>query len=127
VRAFAVFLVAVFACALPWSAGAHHSTANFDHTKTETLHGVVKYFAFTNPHSVMDLEVQTESGEKQMYKIFTVGKVLMKRYGWTEKDVKAGDKVTVSGNPDRHDPHYLYLTNIVFASGKTWSRASIPD
>ena len=126
-RAFAVFLVAVAACALPWSAGAHHSTANFDRTKTETLRGVVKYFAFTNPHSIMDLEVQTESGDKQMFKVFTVGKVLMKRYGWTEKDVKAGDMVTVTGNPDRHNPHYLYLTNIVFASGKTWSRATIPD
>lgn len=126
-RAFAAFLVTICACALPWSARAHHSTANFDNTRTETVQGVVKYFAFTNPHSVMDLEVQTESGEKQMFKIFTVGKVLMKRYGWTEKDVKAGDTVTVSGNPDRHDPHYLYLRNIVFASGKTWSRAAIPD
>lgn len=126
-RAFAAFRVAVLACALPWVADAHHSTANFDRSKTETVHGVVKYFAFTNPHSVLDLEVRTSAGESQAYKVFTVGKVLMKRYGWTEQDVKPGDEITVTGNPDRHDPHYLYLTNIVFASGKTWSRDSIPD
>jgi hypothetical protein len=112
---------------LPSDAGAHHSTANFDHTKDVTVHGVVKYFAFTNPHSFLDLEVQDAKGGWQPYKVFTVGKVLMKRYGWTDKDVTPGDKVTVSGNPDRHNPQYLYLTKIVFASGKTWSRGTIPD
>ncbi|HEU4625112.1 MAG TPA: DUF6152 family protein [Steroidobacteraceae bacterium] len=119
--------LAVFVLAAPLGVGAHHSTANFDHSKTVTVHGVVKYFAFTNPHSFMDLEVQNEAGEWETYKVFTVGKVLMKRYGWTDKDVTPGDKVTVSGNPDRHNPQYLYLTHIVFASGKTWSRGAIPD
>lgn len=127
-RAFSAFLVAaILAGPLLQPASAHHSTANFDKTKTETLQGVVKYFAFTNPHSVIDIEVQTASGEKQLFKVFTVGKVLMKRYGWTEKDVTPGDTVTVSGNPDRQDPHYLYLTDIQFANGRSWSRGSIPD
>lgn len=122
-RTIVAVLLAVFAL----SAQAHHSTANFDHTKTVTLEGVVKYFAFTNPHSYMELQVKSKAGETQVYKVFTVGKVLMKRYGWTDKDLTAGDKVTLSGNPDRHNPQYLYLTHIVFASGKTWSRGSIPD
>jgi Family of unknown function (DUF6152) len=122
-RTIVAVLLAVFAVC----AQAHHSTANFDHTKTVTLHGVVKYFAFTNPHSYMELQVKNKAGEMQIYKVFTVGKVLMKRYGWTDKDVTAGDTVTVSGNPDRHNAQYLYLTNIVFASGKTWSRGTIPD
>jgi hypothetical protein len=38
-------------------ASAHHSTANFDMTKTATVIGTVTYFAFTNPHSYFDLDV----------------------------------------------------------------------
>src|SRR5262245_22987209 len=38
-------------------ASAHHSTANFDMTKSITLTGTVTYFAFTNPHSYFDMDV----------------------------------------------------------------------
>ncbi len=33
---------------------AHHSTANFDMAKSNTVTGTVAYFAFTNPHSYFD-------------------------------------------------------------------------
>ena len=104
---------------------AHHSTANFDTTVENTVTGTVKYFSFTNPHSFLDLEVKTKAGEAKPYKLFTVAKVVMMRNGWANGDVKPGDKVVVTGHPDRKDPTFMYLTKIVFASGKTWSRATI--
>jgi hypothetical protein len=115
------------ALCLSLAASAHHSTANFDRNTESTVTGVVKYFGFTNPHSFIDLEVKGAEGALQPYKIFTVGKVLMVRYGWAVEDLEPGDEVTVTGNPDRKDPSYMYLTKIVFASGKTWSRGAIPD
>jgi hypothetical protein len=104
---------------------AHHSTANFDMTKTETLTGTVTYFAFTNPHSYFDLDVTDKKGKLQHYKIFTVAKVVMTRNGWTVGDLKAGDKVTVLGNPDRKQPEYLYLQKITFTNGKEWDRQRV--
>jgi hypothetical protein len=112
-------LVALSA-ALP--APAHHSTANFDMTKTMTIAGTVTYFAFTNPHSYFDIDVPDKKGAMRHYKIFTVAKVVMTRNGWTAGDLKAGDQVTVSGNPDRKEPGYMYLQKITFASGKEWTR-----
>lgn len=106
-------------------ASAHHSTANFDMTKSITITGTVTYFAFTNPHSYFDIDVPDKKGVVQHYKIFTVAKVVMTRNGWTNGDLKAGDKVTVIGNPDRKQPTYMYLQKITFASGKEWSRERV--
>lgn len=114
--------VAVAALSAPLPAPAHHSTANFDSTKTTAITGTVTYFAFTNPHSYFDIDVKDKKGTVQHYKVFTVAKVVMTRNGWEVGDLKAGDQVTVTGNPDRKEPLYLYLQKITFKSGKEWTR-----
>jgi hypothetical protein len=98
----------------------HHSTANFDFTKTATVTGTVQYFSFTNPHSFIDLTVVDEGGVAHAYKFFTVARVVMMRTGWAVDDLKAGDKVTITGNPDRRNPEFLYLQKVEFAGGKVW-------
>lgn len=121
------FVLAMVLMSTLGAAQAHHSTANFDRTKEATVTGVVTYFGFTNPHSFIDMDVKGEGGEMRPHKIFTVGKVLMVRYGWTADDVNPGDQITVTGYPDKKNPAFLYLTKIVFASGKVWTRDTIPD
>ncbi len=107
---------------------AHHSTANFDQSKQQTITGVVTYFAFTNPHSYIDLNVEDSAGKSEAYKVFAPGRVLLARYDWAITDLKAGDKVEIVGAPDRKDPHFMYLTRVTFASGKVWQRnQQIPD
>lgn len=113
----ALAALAVSAPVLP-----HHSTANFDFTRSDTVTGTVEYFSFTNPHSFIDLQVQQADGTQKAYKIFTVARVVMTRSGWGLDDLKAGDKVTITGNPDRKTPEFMYLTKITFASGKVWDR-----
>jgi hypothetical protein len=105
---------------------SHHSTANFDQTKKVTITGKVTFFRFTNPHSHIDIEVPVEGGAPRTYKIFTVATTVMSRSGWTREDVKVGDQVTATGNPDRTDPTFMHLTQIVFANGKTWNWDLIP-
>jgi hypothetical protein len=111
------------------AATAHHSTANFDQTKEQTITGVVTYFAFTNPHSYIDLQASAAQPDKvEPYKVFAPGRVLLIRYDWFLADLKAGDKVTITGAPDRNDPHFMYLKSITFASGKVWQRSQqIPE
>jgi hypothetical protein len=110
-------------------ATAHHSTSNFDQSKEQTITGVVTYFGFTNPHSYIDLQATDSQSEKvEPYKVFAPGRVLLIRYDWLLDDLKAGDKVTITGAPDRKDPHFMYLTRITFASGKVWQRnQQIPE
>ena len=107
---------------------AHHSTANFDRTKETTITGTVQYFGFTNPHSYIDIDAPDAATKKVAhYKVFAAGRVLLARYDWKPTDMKAGDKVTITGFPDRKDPHFMYLKSVTFASGKVWHRSSIPD
>lgn len=117
-----VACAAMAAMVLALPAAAHHSTANFDMTKSDTVTGTVTYFGFTNPHSFFDMDVVDKAGVRKQYKVFTLARVVMLRNEWKVGDVKVGDKVTVTGNPDRKDPQYLYLRSIVFADGRTWNQ-----
>ena len=118
-----------FVLALARTADAHHSTANFDQSKEQTISGTVTYVGFTNPHSFIDLQVAPAAGGKaEPYKVFTPGRVLLVRYDWKPNDVKPGDTVKISGHPDRFDPHFMYLKSITFASGRVWERSKqIPE
>ena len=120
-----VACAALLALAAPSFVSAHHSTANFDMAKSGTFTGTVTYFSFTNPHSFFDVDVVGKGGVVQHYKVFTVARVVMLRNEWLAGDLKVGDKVTVTGNPDRKDPSYVYLRKIVFASGKAWDQDRI--
>jgi Family of unknown function (DUF6152) len=111
-------------CACAPAAMAHHSTANFDSGKTATVTGVVTYVSFTNPHSFIDMDVAEADGIKA-YKVFATSKVALLRYGWRPDSVKAGDRITIEGRPDRTDPTELYLLRITFADGSIWSRDEI--
>jgi hypothetical protein len=124
-RSVLLACIALLALGASLPSVAHHSTANFDMTKAITITGKVTYFAFTNPHSYFDMDVTDKKGQVVHYKIFTVAKVVMTRNGWTIGDLKAGDNVTVIGNPDRKEPHYMYLQKITFAGGKEWSRERV--
>jgi hypothetical protein len=115
-------LVALLTLVAP--AYAHHSTANFDSDKTTTVTGVVSYVSFTNPHSFIDMDVAGVDGVKE-YKVFATSKVALLRYGWRPDSVKAGDKITIEGRPDRTDPTQLYMLRITFADGTAWSRDEI--
>lgn len=117
--------LALLALGITAPALSHHSTANFDQTKKVTIKGKVVFFRLTSPHSHIDIEV-VEGGVPRTYKIFTIGKTVMTRSGWTSDDIKTGDEVTATGNPDRTDPTFLHLTQMVFANGKTWNWDLIP-
>lgn len=121
-RSIAAVALAIVALGVFRPAPAHHSVANFDFTRSVTVSGTVSYFSFTNPHSFIDLEVTDARGTKRAYKMFTVARVVMTRTGWAVGDLKVGDRVTITGSPDRKDPTYMYLNHIEFAGGKVWAR-----
>jgi Family of unknown function (DUF6152) len=79
-------------------APAHHSfAAEFDINRPIQLDGVVTKMEFSNPHSWLHIEVTTDSGEKQQWKVEGGAPNALIRHGWNRNSVPAGTKVHVEG------------------------------
>lgn len=77
---------------------AHHSfSAEFDVGKPVTLVGSVKSFEWTNPHAWLHLEVVDAQGAPQEWAVEFLGVNALVRTGLSPKNVKPGDKLTVTG------------------------------
>lgn len=94
-------LFAAFAAALAAPAFAHHSAAMFDHDKVVTLHGTVKEFQYTNPHSWLEVMVLKPNGSVVQWGFESEGPSTLLRVGINAKTFRPGDKVTVVANPMR--------------------------
>jgi translation initiation factor IF-1 len=109
----AACLAIVFLGASP-AAWVHHSGAMFDRTRVIEIKGVVKEFAWTNPHSSFKVEV-----EDQLWSIEMNGTSNLVHEGWKKTTIKPGDKVTVSVNPLRDGRPGGWFVGILLANGAT--------
>jgi hypothetical protein len=104
-------------------AGAHHSAAGVDQTKSVTISGVLKEFKWANPHSWMDIEVTGDTGQTKLWSVEMTAPAYLARAGWTSKTVKPGDKVTVTVRPMKNgDPGGLFV-NITLPDGRVLGQA----
>jgi hypothetical protein len=87
--------------ALSGPALAHHSAAMFDFSKTITVHGTVKEFQYTNPHSWLQVLVAGPDGKTVEWGFETEGPSTLLRAGIKAKTFQPGDKVTVVASPMR--------------------------
>lgn len=78
---------------------AHHSVAMFDHDKKVTLHGTVKEFQFTNPHSWLQVMVTGDDGKTVEWDFEAEGPSSLLRAGIKAKTFAPGDKVTIVAHP----------------------------
>ncbi len=90
-------VIAILCLLIP--ASAHHSMAGFDRTQAKTLEGVVKNFAWQNPHSWIEIEVPDKDGKVVTWNVEMTAPAYLVRAGWKKTSVKPGDKVTIVGNP----------------------------
>jgi hypothetical protein len=85
--------------ALATPALAHHSVAMFDRDKTVTLHGTVKEFQYTNPHSWLRLYVVGDDGKSVEWGFEAEGPSSLLRKGIKSKTFLPGDKATIVAHP----------------------------
>lgn len=85
----------LFICAAPPLVLAHHSAAMFDKSRELSLQGTVKEFRFTNPHTWIYLLVKNADGVDEQWELEGGSLTHMVRNGWTNKSIKAGEKITV--------------------------------
>lgn len=76
---------------------AHHSDSVFDQDKLITITGTVTKFEFSNPHTRIYMDVESKNGNVEPW-ILTGGALgSMRIVGWTNKTIRPGEKLTVSG------------------------------
>ena len=110
--AFAIGLLS-----LSTALAAHHSPVLFDMTKTQTLEGTVVEFQWTNPHSSIQLDVQTPAGVER-WGVEMGSPNSMVKGGWRNNSVKPGDKVTVAVHPLKSGEHGGIFMSITLADGR---------
>ena len=107
--------VGVIASAGP--ALAHHSYAMFDRDKELKLEGTIKDFAWTNPHSWIEIDVANASGGTDTWGVECNSPNNLARMGWKSTSLKPGDKVTISIHPLRSGEKGGSFMKVTFPDG----------
>jgi uncharacterized protein DUF6152 len=111
-------LVAAVALAIATPAGAHHSGAAFDRSKTVEVHGTIEKIEWTSPHARLYVAAKDEKGIVSTWDFELPSPVTLVRRGWPKTALAIGDTVTVTGAPARDHPNIAIATGVIDASGK---------
>lgn len=97
---------------------AHHSAALF-YTMGDriTLTGEVQRFNFRNPHAIVELLVENENGEVERWTCETSAPSALRRRGWSQESISAGEIVTLEGVPARDGSLLMRITSVTKADG----------
>jgi Family of unknown function (DUF6152) len=87
----------VLAVCIVSAAYAHHAAVGIDRSKTVTVEGTIKEFRWANPHSWIELEVNS-GGKMEVWNFEMLPPNYLIPAGWTRSTVKYGDKVKVTAN-----------------------------
>jgi hypothetical protein len=105
---------------------AHHSFAMFDQGKLLTLKGTVAEYYWINPHGHIILNVAAGPGVDPNtvgeWDIECASTSIMRLQGWSSATLKAGDQVTISGNPLKDGSKGASLFYATFPDGKRMYR-----
>jgi hypothetical protein len=98
-------MAALAALAAP--AQAHHSLTNYDSGRVVELTGEVTEFHYTQPHPFLVIAVAGAAWKLEMDNLWELDAV-----GVARDTFRPGDRVTVSGSPDRGGARALYLRRL---------------
>ena len=114
-RLGSTLLIAVLCAA---SMAAHHAFSPvYDEKRTVTVTGVVIEFRFVNPHALMSLNVTDEGGRVTKWEVEFAGRLNLSEVGWTADSIKAGERVTVTGNPTHAGSNGIFFRRLVRPDG----------
>jgi len=115
----------LFASAAAW---AHHSVAlQFDMSQEIEIEGTVVAMEWRNPHAWLQVEVESESGEKQVWQVEFGSANALYRRGWRRDDLPVGIEVTVHGLPARDGSNTIGAEDITLPDGRRLFAGSRPQ
>ncbi len=80
-------------------AWGHHSHANYSEGEWLFLEGTVREIYWMNPHSWIYLDVVDSGGQSRAWAIEGVSLTELRRGGWTENSIQAGDELALRCHP----------------------------
>jgi Family of unknown function (DUF6152) len=107
-------------------AESHHSNVAFEVTKVITITGVVKEFAWRNPHTWLALTVDDGKGGKVDWAVEGRAPGVLLRAGWTKNSLKPGEVVTVDMSPARDGTKTGLIARVTKADGTILPNAPPP-
>ena len=107
--------VGLLAAAAP--ALAHHSWP-VDTSKLVTVKGTITGYEWANPHVMIGLDVQGDSGTVEKWSVGGPSTTRMAANGWNKTTVSPGDVVTAIGYRFSDGQNVLRLEKVVMADGK---------
>ena len=120
------FLFLLFVAAFP--VAAHHSfAAEFDDKQPVKLEGTVVKFEFMNPHSWIHMDVKTEDGKVERWKVETGSTNALFRRGWRKDSLRTGDHVTIDAFRAKDGSHTANASQVKLPDGRQISAASSRD
>jgi hypothetical protein len=112
------------------SATAHHSFAvHFVGDEIVSVEGVVTEFRFRNPHGIVRFVARDEHGDAIEWQAETNSPNILRRRGWSESSISAGDQVVIEGYPSRDGSHFLRIYRVIYPDGHVLvgQRPNIPQ
>jgi hypothetical protein len=103
-------------CSVP--ARAHHGNASYDYEATKTVKGTVVEWTWTNPHCLLKLDSKDDKGNVTHWVFETNSPVDMLHAGWTARQLKPGDEITVDIMPTKDGAPVGRIRRVILADGK---------
>jgi len=95
----------------------HNAASHYLVDQKITVEGVVTRFRLINPHARIYFDVTTEDGDVQKWLGEGNASSVLRRLGWTDGQLKPGEKITITGSPARDGSHKIDWERIVLADG----------
>ena len=112
-----LFVILVLAPSVAAAISHHAFSPVYDEKRVITVVGVVTQFRFVNPHAMMFMNVTDDAGKAVKWAVEFSGRLNLSEVGWTVDSVKAGERVTVTGNPTHTGSERMFFRRLVRADG----------
>ena len=107
------------------TAVAHHSVAMYDNDNLIEIAGTVTRVEWTSPHVFVYLETEGDDGQTVEWSVELDPPVLLRRYGWRQSTVEAGDEIRFTGAPAKSGAPLMRGAIAELSDGtelRVWSR-----
>lgn len=98
---------------------AHHAATMFDRNQTVELTGEIVEFQWTSPHIWIEINVENEAGEIELWRVEFGSANSLYRRGWRPENLPVGSTVTVHGLPARDGSRSVEGDEVTLEDGTT--------
>ena len=112
-----LFVIPVLVLSVARVSSHHGFSSVYDEKRLVTVAGVVTQFRLVNPHAMMLMDVTDEAGRVVKWTVEFAGRLNLSNVGWTADSIKAGERVTVTGNPTHTDSQRMFFRRLVRPNG----------